>query len=235
MLQPTKNKPAIILTSIFIACEIAFFIILNFTSIPASIPSFCSIVLCFVFVIFFDVRKQDINLLQIALFFTMISDMFLILFRGFQVIAMISFTIVQITYAVRLLNYSDSKKENIINLCLRVILTILVEILVLAVFLKSFDWLLFICSIYATNFLVNIVFSFIHIRSNFIFPFALVLFLICDFFVAIDCASPYIDLSGNAFFAKIFALPFSLAWVFYLPAQVLLALSLFTTKKKTLQ
>lgn len=233
MLQPTKNKTAIIFASIFVICELVIFSILNFTQVPNKIPSFCSIALCFIFLCFFDFKNQDVNLMQIALFFTVISDMFLVLLGGHQSIAMLSFSVVQITYAIRLLNYSTSKKENIINLCLRVFLTIVVEILVLAVFFKGFDWVLFISSIYATNMVLNIVFSFIHIKQNPLFPFGLILFLACDFFIAAACAAPYIDIFNIPFFVKALSLPFDLAWLFYLPSQVLICLSIFTAKKPT--
>ncbi len=54
----------------------------------------------------------------------------------------------------------------------------------------------------------------------------LTLFLLCDFFVGMECIDEYISLSEGSFFYYLSNPPINLAWVFYVPSQAILALSL---------
>ena len=72
------------------------------------------------------------------------------------------------------------------------------------------------------------------IKKSPLFAIGLVLFLLCDTIIGINVASgAYITISEASLLYKITHLPFDLAWVFYIPSQAFIALSLHTKVDKT--
>lgn len=54
----------------------------------------------------------------------------------------------------------------------------------------------------------------------------LLLFLICDFFIGMACLGEYLPLSEGTLVFALANPPFNVAWIFYVPSQTLLAISL---------
>ena len=62
--------------------------------------------------------------------------------------------------------------------------------------------------------------------KNKLFPIGLVLFLLCDTIIGLQMATGvYLPISEHSVIYKIIFTDFNLAWFFYLPSQVCIALS----------
>ena len=100
---------------------------------------------------------------------------------------------------------------------------LLITILVLK---ESTDALALISLCYYANLVMNIIEGFTQFSCNRLFPIGLVLFLLCDTVIGLQMmASTYIPISDTSVLYSILYPGFNLAWFFYLPSQVLLAIS----------
>ncbi len=73
---------------------------------------------------------------------------------------------------------------------------------------------------------MNIVAAFKRFGQNSLFAIGLVLFLLCDTVIGLQVASGgYLPIGEGTLLYKIIFAPFHLSWFFYLPSQVLIALT----------
>ena len=88
------------------------------------------------------------------------------------------------------------------------------------------DALALISVCYYANVILNIVAAFRQFRSKPIFPIALVLFLLCDRVIGLQVAAGgYLPIGEDSWLYRLIFMNFNLSWFFYLPSQVLIALS----------
>ena len=193
---------------------------------------FASVVVAFLFSLIFLSFKHNKYLTQLGLLFTVIADIFLVVISNrVQSIAMTSFSIVQILYFVQLLLNSDSKLQNKLNIIIRGVLIIVVEIVAIIILKEKVDYVSLISMFYYVNLIMNMIFAFIQVKKDCLFAIGLLLFLLCDTFVGFQMAFDiYIFISHNSFIYKLFTFPFNFIWFFYLPSQTLIALSLLKNK-----
>lgn len=213
-----------IMNYVFISIELLLYILIFTTkSNMVSIYSYLSIVCAFAYSLTFLEYKQNksANLLRLGLLFTVIADFFLVLLGGYKEAAMIAFSMTQISYALLLLEFTKYIK---IELVVRAIGSLLTLVITLVVLKENIDFLALISMFYYFNLILNAIYSFIHSPSN-LFTIGLVLFIMCDTIIGLQNMINYLPIGEESLLYKIIFVPFNLAWVFYLPSQVLISLT----------
>ncbi|MDE6557738.1 MAG: hypothetical protein K2K39_01385 [Clostridia bacterium] len=221
--------PKNIVLLVFIAVEAAIYITFNILS--ATLPDdpiylkYAGVLLCLAFAgasIYFE-RDKDAVILTVALVFTAISDLFILVLNTYYQIGLITFIATQSVYLYRM--YVDRIKKIKITLVVRALAAALL-MAVMDVMMKEAGGLNFMIAevcIYIVMLVGNVVDAFILVNKsakNIVFAVGLLLFLGCDICVGLDNAAMVVsslDL-GSAARAVNF-----LIWVFYLPSQVLIA------------
>jgi len=181
---------------------------------------FAIIFVCFIIVIasyFFCYSKKDWRYLAVAMSFTLISDYFLVLVNNHRV-GVFTFCFVHIAYILRV---SENKTKSIIY-----ILVTIVGGTLLAFFVD--DILIALTAVYAALFVQNLIVNFYQNRlpNRKIILIGLVLFALCDINVLMFNLPNFIN-----FPQSIANTALSLIWIFYAPAQVLLAFSAVAFRK----
>lgn len=185
--------------------------------ISSNNAKFISILLCFIIAILDGISKgitRDISLLQGGLFLTLIADyIFLIYNKGFP-IAIGLFIVVQILYIIRYSRGKTLPKFIFLIISFLIISTIHLYI---NLFIREVDIIIPMAVFYGICLLLSLRESIIAYKNN-VYPspnrelilIGMILFLLCDINVGL-----YNILKG----------PFIFIWLFYLPSQLLLALS----------
>ena len=190
---------------------------------------FSAILLCFLFALanaFFSDK-----LLPLGLLFTCLADYCLVICNPIeQLSGMVFFLAVQIIYGIKL--YKNNKNKPL--LIARIFVTVLSPIVIFLVLGNKTDALSVISVCYYINLVFNIISAFMSFGKNRLFAIGLVLFLLCDTVVGLQVASSgYLPIVKGSLLYKMIFPNFNLVWLFYLPSQVLIALtSLKNTTKK---
>ncbi len=222
-----QNKKKITLLSVFLLTELVLYILVLTTG--GSFLAFCcytSVVICFLYALTNFSRRNA--LVIAALFCTVGADFCLVVMSPQEKLyGMIFFLAVQLIYAVKLNRETRSNKL----LLARVLLTLSAIIAVFIVLKEKVDALAVISIAYYANLAVNIIESFTQFKKNKLFAIGLVFFLLCDTVIGLQTAADaYLTIAENSLLYKIIFMDFFLSWFFYLPSQVLIALS---TNNKT--
>lgn len=205
----------------------------NFFILSYNIKYLC-ILLCFVLSLLANknplkdiVNHKDIFLLQLALFITTIADLCLVIF-DFYILGVALFCVVQITYSVR---YANKKPKTTLIKFFIIFLCLAGSYYILSLFIQKIN-ILFPVSLFYLICLLTSVSSAILAFKNNLYPspskyrvvFGMILFLLCDTCVALSNLSGLLPFIGYKLeWASHIA--FLFIWVFYLPSQLLLALS----------
>lgn len=228
-----------IVISVFILLEIALYLSFLFidkgifvTRIEYSTLKYASISLCLAFSLYCLIRKRKmVNcFIPIALVFTLISDYFLLFNtnQNLYVYGLITFIITQLIYFAFILYLRKSKLELLINFLVRSLLTI--AVLVVAFYLNYSDVLTILALVYFVELLSNFLYSTFLIKLDkeyLIFSLGLLLFIGCDINVGLN--------NVHLFEGIDYSLVNFLMWVFYLPSQVLLSLTNFIAREKSIK
>lgn len=217
----------------FLAIQFVLYIHILFLNVfDQSKLCYLSIVICFLFSLANFSKKNDTFLIVCALMFTVIADTFLVLLHATNlVIAMVSFCIVQLFYFVRILLKSD-KKRNITNVAVRILLFVALLIVSFVSNAENSSFLIVISLFYFANLICNVIFAFISKTKNILFAFGLLLFLFCDIFVGLPFLIEFLNLPTTSFLYHLNNINFNIVWLFYLPSQVLIAISTKKTRTK---
>lgn len=231
MLESFKNLSLSkkILVLLFLIIELVLFVLIQIPDQEYfSIFCFLSVGVTWFFACL-NFKKSLHNILIIAgLFATLCADVFLVLFDPInQIMGMVFFNIAQIIYFVLIFSKANSKREKVVHLIVRACALVLMLIICWLVLKEKTDFLSMISIFYITNLVLNIVFSIVHERKVSLFSIGLILFLMCDLLVGFQMAMDvYLNISQNSLIYKIIHSEIKWAWVFYVPAQTLIALSL---------
>lgn len=204
--------------------------ILIHTASPAYIYSYVSIVVAALFCLTLYQPTPDWTLTQIAFLFTLGADFFLVLLGRHQTVAMCLFSVTQLAYAARL-TLAENKKTRRIQLITRAFTALLAVTITAAVLGKNTDALAVISLFYFANLLINAIFATAEYKRYPLFATGLWLFVLCDIFVGFGMLGSYLPLGNGLFIRFLTAPPINMAWVFYLPSQVLLSLSVLSHKQ----
>ncbi len=214
---------------LFLGIELTLYILYNFytSGIQTSTCQYASIVVAFIWVMVTPISQKSDQLVRAALLCTLVADYFLVIRGSDQVIAMIWFNMVQILYALRI--YLLTSKKLPWRLALRGSAIIILLLVGWIITKNQFDLLLILTLVYFANLVLNMMEA-LFVARRLIFGLGLLLFIGCDIFVGLGNIQDYLTLSPTSIWAQLLNLPFDLAWAFYLPSQVLIALSI---NKKT--
>lgn len=200
---------------------------------------FISIVGCFIYIVLEPMKRNEMDkkergVLRIALFFTVLADICLLLIDAYE-IGIIFFLIVQFCYLYRLylLDYIISIKKQVCYCfflwCGLIFFLFFVNILIDIVLLLSVLYFIMI----AWNTGITIVYW----KKNWMFSMGMCLFLCCDINVGLYNINQYIPeviLASNVILEKLMDYSKVAMWAFYLPAQVLLISSIWNKKSNYL-
>lgn len=174
---------------------------------------FVYIALCFAITLYtrlYCVSKYDWTYLAIGMFFTLISDFFLLLFDH-QPAGVTAFCMVHVAYILRV-----RKDVHLLGFTLLAAVPLLVWA----------DYMVAVSALYACLFIQDIVANWINYRrkgfsiNRVLMLMGLLLFALCDINVLLFNLPRYTDFPPH-----VADTAFGLIWVFYTPAQLLLALS----------
>lgn len=218
--------PKNIIFAVFVAVEILIYIIFNvFAAINPDDPvyvKYAGVILCLAVsgVMIWFYRDKDAVILTCAFFFTVVSDMFLLILGDLLEIGVGTFIIVQAIYLYRL--YADRIKKIWITLIVRAVFFAVVIGIVAG--LAEVNLLIAEVSIYIVMLICNCVDAFLLSKrgvKNILFAVGLVLLLCCDVCIGLYQGGMIgIDLPAKT--AEVIQ---SLIWIFYMPSQVLISLS----------
>lgn len=199
------------------------------------IACYICVVLSFLMCFYFFEKSNKYLFTQLALLFTVIADYFLIILDEYYLLAMSVFLLAQVCYSVKIYFDLETKKEKNIYLIIRGSLTLLSIILPFIVLKENTDLLTIITVNYYVLLITSMVYAFILCKKskfNLIFAVGLLLFVCCDFFVAISNFESYFDVSKESLIYKITYHEINFSWIFYVPSQTLLGISLIENKLK---
>lgn len=220
-----KQKETVLTACFLIVQAILYYLILTAGGKLLVVASYSAIVLCFAYA---ALHAETGNLWILGgLACTAIADFFLVVCSPIQQLwGMVAFLGTQTFYAIFL--HRQNKNRRL--LYLRLGMTVLAAVIALLVLGRKTDALAVISVCYYVNLLINILLAFLRYRRNRIFAIALVLFLLCDTVIGLQAAAGvYLPIGKDTLLYRIIFVPFNLAWLFYLPSQVLIAL--FSRKK----
>lgn len=223
------KRRSIRLMAILVFClvELVLSILVQVTSDQALIlVSYTAILLACAFVALYFERTPIWLLTQCALFFTVCADYFLVV-KGAeqQFLAMLFFSVTQLAYAARLFVTDKSKTRRTLHLILRTSIPLLVLAITLAVLRSNADGVALISMFYFANLALNVVFAFMQGKKGLLFSLGLALFLCCDVFVGLSLIEGWLPLTKGGILYALAHPGFNAAWLFYVPSQTLLALS----------
>ena len=218
-----------IIISLFVILEILIYLSfllldknINFIEIDSSYFKYAGIILCLVFSLYSLIRKRSLEAIFIpcALVFTLISDYFLLLNPDPElfIYGLVTFIITQLIYFLFLSFKNKSLFEFILNIVIRLILTLVA--IVVAVSLGYKDTLTLLALSYFVELLANFIYSFSLIKLDkkfLIFSTGILLFIGCDISVGLN--------NVHLFEGIDYSLVNYMMWVFYLPSKVLLSIS----------
>ena len=225
MMQIKKNYTNFIYF-IFIILSLIPFILHLFKDdiFNMAIVNFSFIVLCFLTTIL-TINKNKDNLLQVgAITFTLIADYFLTLKATNHTLAVFLFTIAQVFYFIRISSYCNSKEIKI-NIYLRIIIIFIIGLIILLFFKDYLNDLIIVTLFYYINFIINLIFAFIHYKNNKLLALGLLLFIICDTLIGFSEMVTIFNLNEDSFLYIISNTGYNIPWLFYIPSQVLLVIS----------
>ncbi len=182
---------------------------------------YASIILCFLYVILGKKRERSVYIVA-GLFFTVVSDYFLLLTDSFAA-GMLSFCVVQTIYSIYC---SKDRRQLVIKEGIQ--LCIVVGIL-LGLFVRSpigFDIVLILSIYYFVHLVSNVFCSWVRSKEGKerkLFAIGMTLFLLCDIHVAIFNAGDYLSFGSSKVYQTIYAIATVAMWFYYLPSQVLIA------------
>ncbi len=228
-----KTKILYPMVAIFAAVELVLGILVQTThGDTCTAVSYAVVVLACLFCAAFAERSIRYALTQLALVMTICADLFLVVIKPLHMeVAMCFFSVTQLAYAARIHLEQASPRIRKLHLAVRVASAVLAVVAALAVLGRDADFLAVITIFYFVNLVENAVFAFLDVRRGWLLPLGLLLFIGCDLFVGFANLDIYFEIERGSFLYKLAHPGFNAAWVFYVPSQALLALSLIKRNK----
>ncbi len=216
---------------IFILAECTLGVLMHTVHGGFSPFAYSSVVLAFLFNLLLFKRDLRFLFTATALMFTLVSDYFLVIRGDMYEVAMMFFTVVQLSYAARV-HIELSAATRRAHIIVRAAVSILALVIPSMVLGDGADLLSVISVFYFSQLIVSCVFAFVNLRrGGVILPVGLALFLMCDIFVGFGNLAMYLPIEPGTLVAWLAYPPINMAWVFYLPSQTLLGMSLIKDKE----
>ena len=228
-----KNKKFIIpAVSVFLLLELVLSVAIQHSHGNVNTAlSYSAIVLAFLFSWLSFEHSVDFILTEIALFCTVMADLFLVVLDPMrQLPAMIFFSVTQLAYFTRILLKTKNKPLFITHITVRCVVSLVVVIITAIVLGDNCDAVALISLFYFANLILNVIFSFISFGKAPVLAIGLMLFLFCDFFVGMSMIGGYIAIGDGGLISFLISPGFNAAWLFYVPSQALIAVSVMSKK-----
>ena len=214
-----NNKRKILLTLFLMTEAVLYGLILTSGGKLLIWSEYISIILCFLFSLFCFQKPLLIG----GLALTLCADFCLVICDPIQQLwGMVFFLGAQTFYAAHLHVYD--KRASL--LIIRLVLTIAGLGIALLVLGENVDALALVSIAYYANLIMNLIVSATQWKKCKLLPIGFLLFILCDTVIGLQVASMgYLPIAEGSFLHKLIFMPFNLSWFFYLPSQVLIALS----------
>ncbi len=183
--------------------------------------SYIAIACCFLFALLCGAKNDPLIVAGLAC--TVGADFFLVVCSPRQQLwGMVFFLGAQILYAVKL----HLAQKNRTLLLIRIALIAVIEIVAVFILQTKLDALAVISVCYYANLFMNIVAAFSQWQKNKLLPIGLVAFILCDTVIGLQVAADgYLSIAEGSALHDFLFMDFNLSWFFYLPSQVMIALS----------
>lgn len=230
MLNLNNKKHFLVATTLFVVAQIILGIFIQKTGdITYGILTVSSVTLACIFVIINYQKSKFAFLMILALINTVIADTFLsglALFDEAQFVAMCFFMVVQVCYFIIIYDRHKSINAKIIHAVIRAIMSIVAVVLTIVVLGDKCNALVIIAMLYFANILLNLIYSFVQIKHSILLAIGLLLFVLCDICIGLHVIdTTMMTIPPTSILYPIVHSGVNLAWVFYVPAQTLLAIS----------
>lgn len=204
----------------FLYLDMLFFDFLS----PGTLFQYLSIVLCIVFLFVNSRNTKAWWAITLAFFPSLVADWLLVIRQSHQILATGVFTLTQSAFAFRLFWEKNLQRGRWGRIYL--FLVIGFEVCGWIILGTDFDSLAIITLLYFSLLLGNVIHSlFRSPRSSVLFSTGLVMFALCDIIIGMQNGTDYLPIQNGSFMEWILRPGFPLAWMFYLPAQSLIATS----------
>ena len=220
-----KSIPLILFILIHLILYLFIYAFKIITGKNETIADYIVVISCFLFSLVYFIIKRNSNTLifVIAFLFTILADTNLLILDDNYELGILTFIIVQFAYFWYILKNMYTKDNYSYLIAIRLI-TIVIGVIA-SLIVQTDKLLVCLVIIYISNLVINLIISIIPRKRNLLFSLGLFLFLLCDICVGCYNIGDIIDISNTSLFYKIATLPFNIAWLFYHPSQVLLAIS----------
>lgn len=220
-----KSIPLILFILIHLILYLFIYAFKIITEKTETIADYIVVISCFLFSLVYFIIKRNSNTLifVIAFLFTILADTNLLILDDNYELGILAFIIVQFAYFWYILKNMYTKDNYSYLIAIRLI-TIVIGVIA-SLIVQTDKLLVCLVIIYISNLVINLIISIIPRKRNLLFSLGLFLFLLCDICVGCYNIGDIIDISNTSLFYKIANLPFNIAWLFYHPSQVLLAIS----------
>ena len=211
------------LLPLYLVLELILGILIH-TASPTYFYMYLSLVVASLFCLALYKPTARWTLTQTAFLFTLAADYLLVVLGSYHTLAMLLFSVTQLCYAARL-TLDQEKRMRRIHLTARATLVLLAVAITALVLGKNTDALSVISLFYFSNLLITALFATAKWRSEPLFAVGLWLFVLCDIFIGFSMLGGYLPLGQSALIDFLASPPLNMAWVFYLPSQVLISIS----------
>ncbi len=229
-----KSKPLLAgATVLFLIAETLLGIRFQTGGEDGRLLRFITVALACLFCVLFAERSWEYLLTQAALLLTVCADWFLVLPPSpKQLPGMMFFSAAQLLYAARLYRSEANSNRRRGQVISRVCLSALGMTATVLVLGKSTDAVALISLFYYANLILNVVFAWMQTPRQPLLAAGFTLFLLCDTLVGFAFLDGYVTVEEGSLIHRINHQGFDLAWAFYLPSQMLLALSLLPARRR---
>ena len=219
-----KKIDKILIPCFLILEAILYYFILTAHGTALVHASYTSIVLCCGFALLMGIRKNP--LLAAGLMCTVGADYCLVMCSPIQQLwGMVFFLGAQTFYAIHL----HLQKKSTPLLITRLALTVAGVLIAILVLQDKTDALALVSICYYANLIMNLIVACTQWKNCKLLPIGFLLFILCDTVIGLQVASGgYLPIPEGSWLHELLFMPFNLSWFFYLPSQVLIALSSLT-------
>lgn len=227
-----KSKPLLTgAAALFLVTETLLGIRFQTESEYGRLLRFAAVALACLFCLLLMERSREYLLTQTALFLTVCADYFLVLPPSpNQLPGMVFFAAAQLAYAARLYLAEIHSTRRRTQIIARVCLSAFVMATAAAVLGKDADAVAMLSMFYYANLVLNLVFAWMQTPKQLLMAAGFTLFLLCDTLVGFAFLDGYLTVPEGSLIDRINHPGFDLAWAFYLPSQMLLAVSLLPAR-----
>ena len=229
-----RNRPVLAISAgLFLTAETVLGILFQTGHGNGAHLRYATILLACLFCVLFAERSREYLLIQLALVATVCADYFLVLPPSpNQLTGMLFFLVAQHAYATYLVIIESRPHHLRIQLWSRSILSAIALIVTLVVLGKGADAVALVSVFYYVNLALNLVFAWTQFPHRTLMAMGLTLFLCCDTVIGLNFLDGYLPVDKTSILYRLIHPGFDLAWAFYLPSQMLLAVSLLPKQWK---